>query len=483
MARTYLRFLVAVALAIAIEPVAGALHVIAPSFGLSNLALAQNYPTDPISGAPAGISSNGIGMPGGGGFGTNSYVPSNYGPNGPTQPTSPSRPTSWPGGPADPGSPYSPPARAGSAGGAGGPPLASRPAPPTAGPPLMRPKKSPAEPPYDPAEIIAYVGSECIQASEVLPYVNQRVATVLAKPPEGFDKLPPAEKENQLNMARRMWVKQALEETIKIKLLLAEVRRKVPNDAMTKHEEQVRKFFNANEIKPLMAQTKATSTIDLDNKLREQGSSLDAQRSAYVERQMALSWMSQQVKDDVQEVTHEQMLNYYREHLSDWETPARVRWEQISVKFQNYDSKAAAHNALARWGNDVFRGAPFAAVAKAHSQEVAAEEGGSHDWVGKGSLRSTVLDEALFKLPVGALSQVLEDEDGFHILRVVQRDELKRTPFTEVQPEIKKILQAGDKDQHRTDYIAKLRERTRVLTIFDDDFVARTSAPDATKMR
>ena len=102
---------------------------------------------------------------------------------------------------------------------------------------------------------------------------------------------------------------------------------------------------------------------------------------------------------------------------------------------------------------------------------------------GKGSLRSTILDEALFTLPVGTLSQIIEDDDCFYILRVVEREDAKRTPFNEVQPEIKKTLLAGDKDHLRNDYIAKLRERVPVLTVFDADFVAKTSQPGGTTVR
>ena len=128
--------------------------------------------------------------------------------------------------------------------------------------------------------------------------------------------------------------------------------------------------------------------------------------------------------------------------------------------------------ALAKWGNEIYYGAPFAAVAKAHSQEPAAEEGGMHDWVSKGSLRSETLDQALFSpaLPIGALSQIIEDDEGMHIVRVLAREDVKVTPFTEVQADIKTALQVTDKDKQRNDYIEKLREQTRVLTIFDEDF-------------
>ena len=110
---------------------------------------------------------------------------------------------------------------------------------------------------------------------------------------------------------------------------------------------------------------------------------------------------------------------------------------------------------------------------------MSAEDGGVHDWASKDSLRSVVLDKALFSLPVGALSQIIEDEDGLHIVRVIEREVAKRAPFTEVQSEIKKSLKDGGKENRQGDYLAKLREQTPVTTIFDEDFVARTSQPAA----
>ena len=50
-------------------------------------------------------------------------------------------------------------------------------------------------------------------------------------------------------------------------------------------------------------------------------------------------------------------------------------------------------------------------------------EGGRYDWTTKGSLVSDVIDQAIFSLPVGKLSRILEDEKGFHIVRVIERED------------------------------------------------------------
>ena len=119
-------------------------------------------------------------------------------------------------------------------------------------------------------------------------------------------------------------------------------------------------------------------------------------------------------------------------------------------------------------GNEVLGGRPFAEVAKTRSEGPTAAVGGSFGWTGKGSLASKKLDEAIFSLPVGELSAIIEDGEAIHIVRVTKREEAGRTPFLEAQVEIRsKILD----DRRRVavdDYLGKLRARTPVWTVFDD---------------
>lgn len=477
MARTYLRFLIAIALAVVIEHLRAELHVTWPALGRSGLALAQRIP-DPGFGDP-NATTYGLGAGGGmGGYGGNPNFPTTLGPTAPLRPTSPVRPPTWPGGSQDPTRPA-----------AAGPPGAARVA--TAMPSSalsaagIGSGKSPADPPYDPASILARVGSEVIQANELLPMVNRALEANIAPHAAEIAALAPDVRERELNRARRNYMKQAVNEMISTKLLLSELRRRVPEEGLKKSDKQVRDYFNSEGINHLKADYKATSIVDLDNKLRSLGSSLEAQRTVFMEQQLASYWLKEQVKKEDKEPSLEQMLDYYREHAVDWETPARVRWEQLTAKFTNFDSKEQAYASLALWGNDiVVRGVPFAQVAKAHSQDFAGEEGGLHDWATRGSLRSTILDQALFVLPPAALSQVIEDDDGFHIVRVIERQEAKRTPFSEVQPEIKLKMHDGGKDQQRREYLAKLRGYIPVWTVFDQDSPDRsnpTGEPTATR--
>jgi parvulin-like peptidyl-prolyl isomerase len=69
---------------------------------------------------------------------------------------------------------------------------------------------------------------------------------------------------------------------------------------------------------------------------------------------------------------------------------------------------------------------------------------------------------------VGQLSAILEDERGFHIIRVVERQDLQRKPFGEMQAEIKKRIKEEREGEASKKYVAELRKKTPVWTIFDD---------------
>jgi parvulin-like peptidyl-prolyl isomerase len=469
-ARSSKRILAIAALAAALEPCRLELAAHCPAFGLGASAWAQSNLIPPgLDPATGGGYAPGRGAPA-------AVMPNanNYGPMGPSAPVQNARPSSWPGGSQDPGRTAAPPV------GAANPAQAQTP------PPVAVPEHSLLEPPYDPAVILARVGSEVIQANEVLPSMHQMLTSWMEKQSKEsvqFAQMSDAEKNELVLKFQPDVLKQALKDVITIKLLITEVKNKFPPDALKKNEEHMRKAFNDEYLKQLMATYKVESVSDLETKLREQGSSVEAQRHVFVDKNLALSWLKGQVKDEP-EPTHEQMLTYYQEHAADWESPARAQWEQIAARFSQFNSKDDAWRAVAQWGNDVIvRGVPFHEVAKAHSQDISAEEGGRHDWTTKDSLRSEKLDHAIFSLPEGVLSRIIEDEEGLHIVRVIKREEFRRAPFNEVQPKIKERMTAGAQEKGMHRYLEQLREKTPVWNRLDDPTGSLAARPQPSAAR
>jgi len=305
-------------------------------------------------------------------------------------------------------------------------------------------------------QVMAWVGRQPIFASEVLTQVDQLMEEHRAQiPPERWD-------EQRLSLAQ-----QALKAKVESKLVLEDALRKIPAAGQVEIEKKVDEQFEAEQLKKLMESKKAQSRSDLERKLRAEGSSLEQQRRIYFERSLAYQWARSAVKAD-SEVSHNDMVAYYEEHRQDFERPARVRWEQLSIHFERVASKPEAWGKLAQLGNDVMRGAPLAEVAKAASHGATASQGGQWDWTSKGSLASTVLDQAIFSLPVGSLSPILEDERGFHIVRVLEREDAGRTAFRDAQVKIKEKIEEQRREKAVQDYYARLKKETYVWTVFDD---------------
>jgi parvulin-like peptidyl-prolyl isomerase len=74
---------------------------------------------------------------------------------------------------------------------------------------------------------------------------------------------------------------------------------------------------------------------------------------------------------------------------------------------------------------------------------------------------------AVFTLEVDKLSQIIEDDAGFHIIRVIERKEAGQVSFLEAQPEIREAIESQRRAAEQQKYLTELRARTQVWTIYD----------------
>jgi len=309
--------------------------------------------------------------------------------------------------------------------------------------------------PCEGAQILAWVGPEVILAGDVIPSVNEALAQAKGRAPADV-----------LEAHRMTLMRQRLNMLIETRLIYLDARRSIPADNFPRVEQAAGRHFEDTELKKLMKRSDVTSRQALDEKLRQMGSSLDREKQAFIQRLLAQQWIRQQVKFD-EEITDDQMRTWYQDHLADFEHPARAQWEELTARYAKYPSRAEAHAAICRMGNQVMAGAPLAEVAKTSSDGSTAQAGGHRDWTTKGSLVSEVLDRAIFSLPVGKLSPVLESDTGFHIVRVLKREDAGRKPFAEVQTEIGEKIREERVRKQLQEYVTRLKQRTPVATVFD----------------
>jgi len=309
------------------------------------------------------------------------------------------------------------------------------------------------------ATILAVVGNTPILAGELLPQVRE-----ILEPSK--DKLPADVLERQKQQLLQKFLEQRIQLRVLAQAFVQTIPEKQRSDVLAQIRSQINKKFYSEHVPSLIEKTKVHSAAELDVMLRKFGSSLKQQNKDFRLQAMARQMIQQAVSRD-SEVTHDDLLTYYREHLSEYSFLARARWEKLSVPVNGFADKAEAERAIVEMGNLVLRGMPLAEVAKKHSQGLRANEGGYHDWTSKGALVSEVLDEAIFRLPVGKLSQILEDQKNFYIIRVVERQDAGRSSFEDMQSEIRKKILDGRFEVNLKEYMDQVRSDTYVWTIFD----------------
>jgi hypothetical protein len=323
----------------------------------------------------------------------------------------------------------------------------------------------------DGCQVVARIDHQIVQACEVLWHVNKIIE-------QNQDKIPP----DQVGRLRQELLKKELGGLLDRKLLYGEFVRTVPAENLPHIAERLVEPFEEREVPLLMKQLEVGTPVELERELTRLGSSMSDVRQAFNEKAIAYEWLRTKVKVS-EEVSPDEMLGYYQSHLSSYDEPARVRWEELMVRKSRFNSPAEAYAEIANMGNEVWRraaarpnfhGPAFADVAKAKSHGFKAqEEGGQQPWTTKGALKITAIDEALFvTLQVGQMSPILETEDAFYIVRVLERKEAGRKPFTDVQARIREDLKEERFGQAVEKYLGGLRKDARIWTAFTGDISA-----------
>ncbi len=308
------------------------------------------------------------------------------------------------------------------------------------------------------AMVVARVGPEVVLEGDLMtPAASEWLA-----------KVSPGLQPEQIRELKLMIYKQVLTPHVETLLVFVDACRTIPEERLPEIEAKVNEAFDESQLSKMMQEAGVNGIREFEQKLRSQGQSLDRMRKMFFERALAQQWLSTQVESD-DEIPHADMISWYENHLADYEFPSRVRFEQLTVKVSPAQPREQSWNKLAAMGNEVFGGRPFADVAREKSEGPTASSGGVYDWTTKGALVSKVVDEAIFRLPVGQLSTILDDGSALHIIRVTERTEAGRTPFIEAQTGIREKLLEDRKRTEMEAYLKRLRERTPVWTIFDDD--------------
>ncbi|MDR2705498.1 MAG: peptidylprolyl isomerase [Planctomycetaceae bacterium] len=320
-------------------------------------------------------------------------------------------------------------------------------------------------------ETVARVGTQVILMCDILPQLRRAGFQVLNEnlkraSDEERSQISETEKENFVNMFVENQYPAFLQEQITVALVF--------NDYLLAKSKEEREMFNKkfgeefdqHEVPALIKEFGVRDNIELKQYLKDKlGSSLDRERMLWIRSKIAQQWIMFNMQDASGECTHDEMMEFYTNHKDQFTSETQAQWLELFVAFSNHPTEEAARNKIAWMGNQVVAGYPFEEIAKVNSEGFTASKGGFWDWTKKGSLTSLELEQAVFSLQINKMSSIIKGDKGFHIIRVVKREEAETTPFIEAQVTIRERIKMERRQKLQTEYFTELKKRypTRIL--------------------
>jgi len=270
-----------------------------------------------------------------------------------------------------------------------------------------------------------------------------------------------------LRKSRNQLIAMCLKQHIDQELLLQGLRTRLKEEQLTGITKQLDAQFNSVHLPAYMKKAKVGTEGELELELRKQGSSIEAQRSTFRNRELARQYMH------IKAMAHDgydlpDVRKYYLEHIEDYAVTAKAKWEQIQLKFTKNGGKEGARKKADEILKRLDSGEVFAVVAKECSNGVTAAKGGLWGWTEEGSLKTKEIEEAVFEQPVGQIGPPIETSTSIDIIRVIDRTDAAYQPFETVEDQIKAQLKEAASQKRYTNLMKELNENATIERLMDE---------------
>jgi peptidyl-prolyl cis-trans isomerase SurA len=158
-------------------------------------------------------------------------------------------------------------------------------------------------------------------------------------------------------------------------------------------------------------------------------------------------------------ITNQEIQSYYDKHKSDFVRDEKVFLSEILISIQGKDPNgvAAAEKKAKQVAAQAAKGERFSDLARDNSDAATAKQGGELGGYKKGELLK-VLEDAVWNLPKGAVTQPIRIPTGFEILKVDDHTKAGLAPLADVRSEIENILYGPRMQPKVREYLTQLRK-------------------------
>lgn len=192
------------------------------------------------------------------------------------------------------------------------------------------------------------------------------------------------------------------------------------------------------------------SEAEFSNQLKEAGVTIDD-----VKKDLRSTLYLRKLLEKGNPITEDSLKKYFQENKASLDTPEQRRASHILVK-----TKEEAQAVKKR----LDKGEDFVKVAKEKSIDPSAQNGGDLGLFGRGQMVKPFEDVA-FKLEVNQVSDIVQTEYGFHIIKVAEKIIGKSFSFEEKKEEVRAAIQQQLVQEKSQEYLEKLKKEAKISRV------------------
>ena len=222
-----------------------------------------------------------------------------------------------------------------------------------------------------------------------------------------------------------------------------------------------------DEIDRYIEQIQARNGVDKEQFakiLADQGMTYDAYRAKVKNEIEKAQLVNREIRQRVN-VSPEEIRRWYDAHAEDYAIAERIRVRDIFFAIDDgagEDEVTRTRQKALEVRDLALSGRDFAALAKQFSEGPGADKGGELGTFARGEM-SRDLEEVVFALEPGAISEPVRAGGGFHLLRVDERIAKGYRPIDEVKDDIREHLYNDALEERFQNWLSRdLRERHHV---------------------
>lgn len=217
---------------------------------------------------------------------------------------------------------------------------------------------------------------------------------------------------------------------------------------------------------------------EIENKLQNIKDKFETEerfRSALAEQNISLSELRNRLKHDLmkQKLVHKVMgwkvvitpievREYYDNYVEDFANPEKAKVLNILIKKEKEGrTKEEARFLIEMIKKLMNKGEEFEVLAREYSEGPNAKKGGSLGLIEKGEMRKEI-DNAVFSLAPGEVSDIIESPIGYHIFKVTERIPEEITDFNVVKEEIEELIYRERINKNLKKWLKELRKNAYI---------------------